>query len=129
MFVVFRAWGTDFDPQKFAATFQLERCSFWVRGQPRHPGTPAPETSGFRLQLPEAEGSSGMMHSIWKFLNDGGHWLDALKAQGVQNEIDIGLLVGSDAAFTASASFDPDFLRTLADHGVGLVCSAYPASD
>lgn len=129
MFVVFRASGADFDPQQFAATFRLKGCSFWLRGQPRHPGRPAPKTSGFRLPLPEAETSSAVMLLIRTFLKDNEHWLEALVGQGASREFDIGMTVGREGAFTASVTFDPSFLREMADYQVGLVCSAYPAGD
>jgi hypothetical protein len=66
---------------------------------------------------------------IRAFLKDGVDWLHVLKEQGVYCEIYVGLTVGSEAAFTACVTFDPFFLSEIADHRIGLVCTAYPSSD
>ncbi len=129
MFVVFHASGTDFDPEQFAATFDVKGCSFWLRGQPRRPGTRTPETSGFRLPLPDAETSAAVAILLRAFLKNSAHWLEALAERGASGQFDIGMTVGSEEAFSASVAFDAALLREMADKQVGLVFSAYPSSD
>ena len=129
MFIVYRASGADIDPQQFAATYKLDRCSFWLRWEPNRPGKSAPQTSGFRLPLPDAKTGPEAVLLIRTFIKGGEDWLEALIGQGVHSEVDVGLTVGSEATFTASVTFDPSFLGELARHQIGLVCSAYPSSD
>jgi hypothetical protein len=66
---------------------------------------------------------------IRRFLNDSDHWLAVLREQGIGCEIDVGMIVGGEMAFTASLSLEPSFLKELADRQISLVCSAYPSSD
>lgn len=129
MFIVFRAWAADFDPKQFAATYKLEGCSFWIRGESGRRGKMVHETSGFRLSLPDPETGPEAIRPIRTFIEHGKNWLDALKARGVDSEVDVGLLVGSESAFTASVTFDALLLGELARHHIALVCSAYPSND
>ncbi len=128
MMLVFRASGSDFDPRQFAADHQLDPISFWAKGEQRRRGA-ASETSGFRLSLPNADTSQEVQQIVRSLLKEGRRWIEALKAEGLDCEVDVGLTVGSDAIFVASVTFDPSFLNELASSGVGLVCSAYPWSD
>jgi hypothetical protein len=124
MFSVFRASGPE-----FASTHNLETCSLWLRGVPSRPGKSAPKTSGFSFPLPDSETSLAATLLVRTFLEDAEHWLAALQEQGIRCEIDIGMTVGGEEAFTASVSFEPSFLAELAGRQIGLVCSAYPSSD
>jgi hypothetical protein len=128
MFIVFRASGANFNPQQFAAAHKLNACSFWLREERSHRNS-APQTSGFRLPLADAENVLEAVLLIRAFIEDGEHWLDALREQSVHCEIDIGMCVGGETAFTASVAFDPSFLGELADRQIALVCSAYRSSD
>lgn len=91
MFIVFRASGAAFNPPQFAATHGLRSCSFWPREEPSRDGKPAPQTSEFRLSLADAETGAEAIPLIREFMEEGKHWLDALKEQSVHCEIDIGL--------------------------------------
>jgi hypothetical protein len=89
MFIVFRASGANFNPQQFAAAHKLNACSFWLREERSHRNS-APQTSGFRLPLADAENVLEAVLLIRAFIEDGEHWLDAPREQSVHCEIDIG---------------------------------------
>jgi hypothetical protein len=129
MFIVFRASGAAFDPQQFVAAHRLDSCSFWLREKPSRDGKTATQTSGFRLSLADVGTGAEAIPLIREFIEDGKHWLDALKEQSVHCEIDIGMVVGGETAFTASVTLDPSFLGELAGRQIALVCSAYPSDD
>lgn len=128
MFIVFRASAPAFNPRSFVAAHKLDGCSFWFREEPSCSGKPTHQSSGFRLPLADAETGAEAMSLICEFVEYGKHWLEALKEQGVHCEIDVGMLVGSESAFTASVTLDPRLLGELSDRKIALVCTAYPSS-
>ena len=125
---VVRIAGTQFNPAEYARQSGFTPDIMWRSGETDLMGRIHRE-SGFSLTIADADSASELVRQIHDWVESHRSALEALSASGGTAVIDVGLTVGTPAQFTAGVVFASSDLRLLAEAGVELSVSAYPASE
>jgi hypothetical protein len=123
---VIRISGVGFDPEKYARQYGPTPDAIWSSGEPDHLCR-IHRDSGLNLMIADADSTSELVQQIRKWVEDNRAAMLAVSDFGGASVIDLGLTVGASDQFTASVRLLPSDLALLAETGVELSVSAYPA--
>ena len=125
---VIRVAGVQFDTAKYTRQYGFTPDVVWRAGKADHVGRVHAD-SGFNLTIADANSAEMLVQQIRSWFQENKSALLALNEFKGAAVIDVGLAVGTSAEFTASVRFAGSDLRFLAETGVELSVSAYPAGD
>jgi hypothetical protein len=127
LIAVLRVGSPRFDVDAFLAAHpSIEPDSVWHVGEPRVIRR-FRDTSGFNLSAAaEAPTWRELVERSPAFLEGIRPMLIAARELGLVPQLDFGIDVGTEKAFTRSCAFSPEHIRALAEFGVEVCVSAYP---
>jgi hypothetical protein len=125
---VLRVSGNEIDPDVFAARFGFSPDMVWHAGVPDSMG-PVTVGSGFNLTIADEDSAAALVRRVREWIQANRTVLQAVAEARAAAVIDVGLSVGESDAFTASVTWAHSDLTILAECGVNLRVSAYPASE
>jgi hypothetical protein len=123
---VLRVSGTEFDPEGFAKRFGLSPDIVWRAGVPDRVGRVRAK-SGFNLTIADEDSGAALVRRVCEWIETNKMAVRAVEGSGGAAVIDAGLSVGASGQFTASVTWARSELALLAECGVALCVSAYPA--
>jgi hypothetical protein len=130
IFLQIRVSGLSWRPESFVEQFQITNCQIWNKGdEMAHGRGGAHMDSGFAFSLPNQDSWSSALPVIRSMLSAQTALFNALAQQGVQTELSIGVTVGEKTSFAPSLEFPVELLASLHAATVGLMLTAYPASN
>jgi len=124
---VLRVHCPTLNPSEFLERWELEAACVWNAGDIER-GKPL-ATSGFTLDVADAQSDDELIASITDFLSANSAALERLFKLEASLVLDIGLTVGGNDQFTASTTLEPTVLAMLSTVGISLKVSSYPSSD
>jgi hypothetical protein len=127
MTAVLRVHGADLDVDRCLAWLPADRLDkVWHGGEKGHRGKVA-TTSGFNLLLSDSEDREQLVReAVTTFLTVAEQVAELIRG-GATGEIDFALFV--EPMQMRSIVFEPETLRTIEQHGVRVVVSAYPCAE
>lgn len=125
---VLRAYKTKWNPKAYLRKFRLSPDALWRAGERGFRGRIRTK-SGFNLHIADASSAPELVRQVRAWIQQNESALKALRATGATAEIDFGFTVGTLEQFTARVTLPVKTLALLADIGLNLTFSAYPASD
>lgn len=126
---MWRTSAKNFDVTSFVEKYSIENVdSIYIEGELGR-REKVNETSGFSVLVSENLNSSENIQDIENFILNHEAAFLYLKTIGVESSIDIGCTVGTSDQFTKSITASVRLLALLANYGIELEFSAYPASD
>ena len=126
---MWRTSAKNFDVTSFVEKYSIKNVdSIYIEGELGR-REKINETSGFSVLVSENLNSSENIQEIENFILNHEAALLHLKTIGVESSIDIGCTVGTSDQFTKSITASVRLLALLANYGIELEFSAYPASD
>ena len=116
----------SWDPEVFLGSRDLGHAPWWRAGDTA--AGRVRSSAGFNLKIANAAVSSFLAEDVIRWMEKNADALAELRAVGAELSIDFGVTVGTSEQFTASVVFSSSHIRRIADAGVSLSLSAYPAS-
>jgi hypothetical protein len=129
IFVLFNAFGDNFDPVAFVKKFSIVEANLFKKGAPMSFGGKVHKQSGLSITLENSSSSDEAVREIENFINSNKEWLSSLAEQTVESAFNIGITVGGNDAFSPSLDFGVDFLALISSLRLRLNICCYPTSD
>ena len=128
IFVVFNAFGNNFNPIQFVEKFSLEGFSCFEKGEHMSFGDKIHDQSGLAFSFESSKNFDDAKEMINFFLLKNSEWLLALAEEPVIRSFNIGVTVGGES-FSPCLDFEFNFIELFCKFKLEMNISCYPVND